>query len=1016
MTAQGGEIASNGSTATIAAEARRAARHRFQRIAGYAGAAVLVLYTVFVVVPAAMYPDTDGFAAYYTASHILLTAPRDVPRVYEDAWFQSRIDEQGFARVKDIYNIQAPTMTLLMAPVAWLSRPAARVVWTAAAVGCWLAACAILRRILWTSTGARSLVLFAAATTAYLPLRENFKRGQCYALLLLLLVLHLRLLLDRRSRAQWSAGLPLGLMLALKVAGAWLWPLLLLSRRWRTLLAAAATCVAVSLAGTAVFGWDAWLPYLRDLPRFASDPMRDTTGYQTVASLFGHLFTYDPIYSPRPVANLPFVSRAATALVTVGAMLHSVSRRGMGSDCFAARSLSLAVFVSLIVSLAPVAESYHYLLVLPAVTVAFWWAEKTRVAPVAWVALVSATALMMVPQKVYVATPIQAGWIALLAYPRVYGALLLWGWLAVARDRHLRLHACGDPRGDPHVGAGYRALAIPFFALACGRGTAGGPLLAPPAVKEGPLDASTTTFSAATAASVDGGADASSIAAGVPDAERPWWYPFGPFEDAEDARIAAKLQRGLESPGGIGLAIRRLCDEDAELDISDEAVHRHEVEALVARNFVIAHADRTYPALLDELGKTSPKGKVRCCNQVGATLWAGACFGYDLGGRGPELDAHPLAVERRSLAQRALVRAVEGGGVRAEEAVDLVLLGAEDCPPLHDIVRAMTPALIERLGTPPATPRVPRSFGFAELEWEFALRALSLGGADRQVAEAPVRAFLPADAIAPLAALALARMGADVTANVPQLARILDTLVLDDHVPPRGDYWDQLTRLEDTLDALREIGKPAHSALPSVAAAILRLEMPRRCSLVGAARYVRVVRAIATPADGELAARSLAPLLACGGPASLVVGASGELGAAGRPVLLTVLHDEGRMIDERLEAAAALRKTGQAVLAPGDAELVRLLQKKQGAWRALMASRALSVDGTAEVERCRAEAGLASRGWPWRGQAWTVATCTSRYLCGPAVQTYAATMKHCCHTVDPHFQPAFCPGVSDGGV
>jgi hypothetical protein len=108
--------------------ASRESMHARPRWALALSVAVLAVYCAAVIVPAARHPNTDGFAAYYTASRILLSQPRDVPRLYDDEWFQSRIDQFGFEGVRDIYNIQPPTMTLLMVPVAWMPRPLARAV------------------------------------------------------------------------------------------------------------------------------------------------------------------------------------------------------------------------------------------------------------------------------------------------------------------------------------------------------------------------------------------------------------------------------------------------------------------------------------------------------------------------------------------------------------------------------------------------------------------------------------------------------------------------------------------------------------------------------------------------------------------------------------------------------------------------------------------------------------------------------------------------------------------------
>ena len=261
--------------------------------------AILAVYFAAVIVPAARHPNTDGFAAYYTASRVLLSQPRDVPRLYDDAWFQSRIDQFGFEGVRDIYNIQPPTMTLLMVPVAWMPMPLARAVWITLAAACWIGACALLYRFVCRRVLEPRLARRVRRGYDGLPAgARELQAGQCYALLLLLLVTHFCLLTSRRPWARWAAGAPLGFMLAIKVAGAWLWPLLLLSRRWATVAVAASACAAVSLGASLIFGWTAWQPYLRDLPRLAHDPMRDTSGYQTVTSLFGHLFIRDPIVQP----------------------------------------------------------------------------------------------------------------------------------------------------------------------------------------------------------------------------------------------------------------------------------------------------------------------------------------------------------------------------------------------------------------------------------------------------------------------------------------------------------------------------------------------------------------------------------------------------------------------------------------------------------------------------------------------------------------------------------------------
>jgi Glycosyltransferase family 87 len=201
-------------------------------------------------------------------------------------WFQARIDEFGFAHVRDIHNTQAPTTSLMMAPIAWMSPARARVVWLLLSVVLWIAGLGFLARGLGLFDGPSAihpLLVLAAVTTGYLPIRDNLRQGQCYTLIFFLLCLVFFCALRSGSRGAFAAGVPLGLMLVLKTAGVWLWPLLLLSRRWPTLLAA-----------------------------------------ETVTSLMGHLFVFDAQWSPAPIANAPALATFLKVFVSGAVFVPSL--------------------------------------------------------------------------------------------------------------------------------------------------------------------------------------------------------------------------------------------------------------------------------------------------------------------------------------------------------------------------------------------------------------------------------------------------------------------------------------------------------------------------------------------------------------------------------------------------------------------------------------------------------------------------------------------------------------------
>jgi len=467
-------------------------------------------------------------------------------------------------------------------------------------------------------------------------------------------------------------------------------------------------------------------------------------------------------------------------------------------------------------------------------------------------------------------------------------------------------------------------------------------------------------------------------------ADEPWPYPLGPFTESADAQQAARLERSFEAAGGMRRAVRQLCASDStSLD----------VPGAVAGNFLIAHADRAVPNLLDRLARAAARG-ASCESQLEWNVLVGVCFGYDAGGTGPAMDAHPLAVERRQRAQRALVKALEAGGRRGEAAMRILdRAGTEICTGGPDTIRAATPDLVKRLGAPKSPLVTPRGDD-GDPAWAHALRALTFEGVDRSIAEAPVRAFLAHDETVALAAHALARMGADATPALPRLQRLLDAVV-----PPQGTWPSgELVRVGDLLRALQAIGRPAAVALPNIAAVARRIELPA-CRTFGREFFVGLVRAVATPATAKTAVEILRPMLSCPGYNIRVTEALAALGPAARDAVLSGLRDESRTVAERLASARALARPGQPSLDASDQRLARLLEEKLRTHTqhvGLNLSPPESRTTAVEVTACRAEAGLEALPAPPPQVSWDFASCISNYLCGPARETYAKTIERCC--------------------
>jgi hypothetical protein len=495
--------------------------------------------------------------------------------------------------------------------------------------------------------------------------------------------------------------------------------------------------------------------------------------------------------------------------------------------------------------------------------------------------------------------------------------------------------------------------------------------------------------------------------------EEPWEYPFGPLTDAREARLAARIERSFARRGGTGRAMDRLCRHGSEDEGGPPGAG---VELMVARNFLMARADRSFALLIDAARRGGHDGASEMVRECGArsayVVKSGLCSGYDVGGGGvaPDFDTHPLAIERRARAQRTFAELLAAGGPPALVALDILLENNGVCTGLEETVRVATPVLVKMLGAPTTPVRVPLRYSFSE-PWEMAFRALSKGGADRKLAQQSVAAFLAYDETAPLAAVTLARMGADATAVVPRLARILGA------ARPEGARSPGIDQVSDALDALQAIGKAASPALPGVAALAQR-EGPQCSNMFGADRYVELVRAIATPADAEPAVTVLAPFVRCPGESIRTLKALGEIGAPARQLLLPVLRDGSRTILQRLEAARGLGKPARNALPEEDRRLIALLEAKRGLHKYAPASDWHQLPDSPDVElaRCRAEVGLAPV--PATG-AWSdFSGCLASYLCGPTLDTYAQTMERCCRTFDGHLpRPrAYCGGSRDGGA
>ena len=382
------------------------------RVALWAAASILALRLGAFTIQS-LDSASHGFVSYYTAGRLLLEG-HDVAGFYDDASFAQQVRRFEPA-VTDVHGANTPVMSLVMAPLATLDYPTARGVWA------FVSYVALLALLGWLARACRlgqlATPAFIAFALTWQPVYENLLHGQFYIVGLAFAVTSFA---GWRRESPACTGIPAGALLAAKSAGLPFWPMLIAARRWAALAWVAAVVMVLALASLAVAGGATWLAYARAAGELMRKASLSVTAYQTQHGLLRHLFVYDAQWNPAPLVHAPAVA-SSLAIVLAGTLL-GVSlwlawRRPRGELVFAA-------FTALALILSPVSLDYHYTLAL--LPVAILWGEVGG-RPYSWPArLLIVAALGISTDLPYRSPRLAPGVLALLAYPKLYGAYLLW--------------------------------------------------------------------------------------------------------------------------------------------------------------------------------------------------------------------------------------------------------------------------------------------------------------------------------------------------------------------------------------------------------------------------------------------------------------------------------------------------------------------------------------------------------------------------------------------------------------
>jgi hypothetical protein len=351
---------------------------------------------------------THGFVAYYGAARLLATGQLG-PMAYDDSWFGHYVQTVTGSNVVEIFTPNPPTMALMAWPIAMLSPATARTAWLCASLASIATAALVLLRLRSRDGQPVSPVLVLVMLLAP-AVFANLRIGQGYLIIAGFFTAAAMFLIRKDDGL---AGVVLGLSLGLKLAGLGLFILLIARRRWRAVAVAAGVAGFLAIAITPWIEPMMWFEFPLRVREFVARPSGSVTAYQSTLGLFRHLCIADPTWSPAPPGDCAAAAFAVPTLLIAIALLASVAVaiRTRGNDaCVIAAGVCLSEL-----SLPAAAESHFALLAIPLALV-----------PMETWLFVLVSALLLAPLE-YTAETFTTGWMALLAYPRLYATWLLWG-------------------------------------------------------------------------------------------------------------------------------------------------------------------------------------------------------------------------------------------------------------------------------------------------------------------------------------------------------------------------------------------------------------------------------------------------------------------------------------------------------------------------------------------------------------------------------------------------------------
>ena len=373
---------------------------------------MLSVYFVYHVVLNASRPS-HGFASYYTAS-ILLIEGEDVADFYNDDWFSSKVEDY-VTGVYEIFLVNMPTTAIIFLPIANFDYETAKIIWTIFNILLLTVVFGLIINKL--KLEGIWLPIAFIILLAFQPLYANVAFGQVYIFIFCLLVLAW---FAYESGNELLLGISIGLVFILKTAGIFLLILLVIKKKWRSLLWFFAIVLFLFAVTLPIFGIESWSAYLNKLLDYSSSPTLSVTAYQTIHSFFHHLFVFDMQWNPEPLIDLPLLGKSIKILFTLIILIVTI----IAAIKSKRPELVFGSFIIVGIILSPPSIDYHYMLMLIPIFILFNRLIKNP--SVGLWSLFAISYLLIATSLPYISPKITSGHWALFAYPKLYGALGLW--------------------------------------------------------------------------------------------------------------------------------------------------------------------------------------------------------------------------------------------------------------------------------------------------------------------------------------------------------------------------------------------------------------------------------------------------------------------------------------------------------------------------------------------------------------------------------------------------------------